>query len=457
MVKTVVVGGTTSGVGKTTVAAGLVAALARRGYKVQAFKVGPDYIDPTYLSLASGSPGSNLDAWLLPSEAVLELFHRAAATADVAIVEGVMGLFDGHSPDDDTGSTAEVAKLLNAPVLLVADTSKVGRSLAATVMGFKAFDPSLNITGVILNGISGESHLSFVKCPVESATRLPVVGYLPHRDELRLPERHLGLIPAMEEGVSTDLLEILAHQIEQTVDLDRLLGQAQEVSGPLSSGSRLFPGEGHQCDTRIAVAQDRAFSFYYQDSLDLLEAWGAEIVPFDTLTDDRLPNDVSGVYIGGGFPEVFAEELASNEPVKESLRRAAARGMPVYAECGGLMYLGERLTDFEGNDHPMVGLVEACSAMTRSHLSLGYRTVEALSDGPMLKKEERVRGHEFHWSVLSREPDASCAVYGVTDQGGRLEGFRTGSVLASYLHVHMGSGPHLAPNFVKTCSRWAGR
>ena len=454
MVKAIVIGGTTSGVGKTTIAVGLTAALKRRGMKVQTFKVGPDYIDPSHLSSASGAPCRNLDTWLLPKDAVVELFHRATAGADVAIIEGVMGLFDGHSPDNDVGSTAELAKLLNAPVALVADASKVARSIAATVLGFKMFDPKLTISGVILNGVSGEGHLRFVKSPVEEASHIPVFGYMSIQDDLKMPERHLGLVPTSEKGISKEFLAKLSNAIEQTIDVDQLLRSATVISAPSDTNSKLFPQEDTRNRIRIAIAHDKAFSFYYEDGLDLLSAWGAELVPFSPLEDTTLPNGVAGVYIGGGFPEMFAKELSDNEPMKASLRAAAMRDIPIYAECGGLMYLGNRLTDFEGGEYIMAGLVPSSSLMSRSHLSIGYRTLEALSDGPLLKKGEAVRGHEFHWSTLDTEPSNEHAAYVVQEHSGRLEGFRSGSVLASYIHLHMGSRADLASNFVDACRKW---
>ncbi len=455
--RAIVLGGTSSGVGKTTVAAGVAAALRRRGYRAQTFKVGPDYIDPGYLAAASGLPCRNLDTWMLPRDAALELFLRASHGKDFAIIEGVMGLFDGHSPEGEAGSTAEVAKLLGAPVVLVADASKVGRSIAATVAGFRAFDPALDVAGVVLTGIAGEGHLAHARGPIQQAAGLPVLGYLPHREELRLPERHLGLVPTAEGKLDAEFLDRLAHQVEQTIDLDGLLRLARPVAIAPPQGPSLFPAAPVPRGAAIAVALDAAFNFYYQDSLDLLVAWGAEMVPFSPLADSRLPPGVAGVYMGGGFPELFAEGLASNQAMKEALRQAAASGMPIYGECGGLMYLGQRLTDSEGRAHDMVGLVPACSSMGQARLTLGYRTVRALSDGPLLRRGEAVRGHEFHWSVLADGPAGQQAAYAVLDQPGRLEGFRAGNVLASYIHLHLGARPGLASAFVQSCQRWARR
>ncbi len=454
MTPTIVVAGVRSGVGKTTIATGIMGALARRGYAVQPFKAGPDYIDPSYHQLACGVPSRNLDTWLLPRPTVLELYGKAAARRQISVVEGVMGLFDGHSSLDEEGSTAQLAKLLGAPVLLVADAAKVARSVAAEVLGYQQFDPGLNLAGVILNGVGSPAHLEFCQPQIEATTGLPVLGYLPRRAEFEQPERHLGLIPTVEGTVARQWYDALIAQIEETVDVGRIADLARQCASPSPSpdAPRVYPPEPRPKRAVIAVAQDKAFNFYYQDSLDLLEAWGAELVPFSPMEDARLPGGVGGVYLGGGFPELFAAELSANRPMLESLRQAAERGVPVYGECGGLMYLGRSLTGFDGVAYPMAGLVPAVSAMSQSRLSLGYREVEACSDGPLLASGRRVRGHEFHWSTLERPPQVDESVYRVVNQGGRPDGFRAGRVWASYVHVHLGSAPELAPRFVATCA-----
>ncbi len=453
MTPTVVVAGVRSGVGKTTIATGIMGALTRRGYAVQPFKAGPDYIDPSYHKSACGVPSRNLDTWLLPHPTALELYGKAAARRDMAVVEGVMGLFDGHSSLDEEGSTAQLAKLLGAPVLLVADASKVARSVAAEVLGYQQFDPALRLAGVILNGVGGPGHLEFCRPQIEATTGLPVLGYLPTRPEFAQPERHLGLIPTVEGTVARQWYDALIAQVEETIDVGRIAELARQCAAPPQPDAPLvYPPEPQPKHAVIALAQDKAFNFYYQDSLDLLEAWGAEIAPFSPLEDASLPEGAGGVYLGGGFPEMFAAELSANRPMLDSLRRAAARGVPVYAECGGLMYLGRSLTGFDGAAHPMAGLIPAASAMSQSRLSLGYREVEARADGPLLAAGRRVRGHEFHWSTLERGPDAAESVYRVVNQGGRADGFRAGSVWATYVHVHLGSSPGLAPRFVETCA-----
>ncbi len=448
---TIVLAGTRSGVGKTTIATGVMGALSRRGLRVQPFKCGPDYIDPSYHKMACGMPSRNIDTWLLPHNTALELFGRAAQSSEVAVVEGVMGLYDGHANLTEQGSTAEAAKLLRAPVVLIANAAGVARSVAAEVLGFQQFDPSVNIAGIILNGVGSARHLEFCKPPIEEVTKLPVLGYMPRREDLRLPERHLGLIPTIEGAVVEEWFNKLTAQVEQTIDLDRLLNIARQAKTP-SIAPSAFPAAPQPIKTRIAVAQDKAFNFYYQDSLDLLEAWGAEIAPFSPLEDDALPEDIGGVYIGGGFPEIFARELAANEDMKRSIRNAYTAGQKIYAECGGLMYLGESLTDFDGKAHRMVGLIPAKSSMSKGRLTLGYREVEALVDGALLAKGERVRGHEFHWSVADSPASPEQAAYAVRNQNGRIEGFRKGNLWASYIHIHMGSRPGMAGRFVRECA-----
>ena len=466
MAPALVIAGVRSGVGKTTIATGIMGALTRRGMSVQPFKAGPDYIDPSYHALACGVPSRNLDSWLLPHSTVLELFQRAAGRREISVVEGVMGVFDGHSSLSEDGSTAQLAKLIKAPVVLVADASKVARSVAAEVLGYQQFDPDLNLAGVILNGVGGPRHLDFCKPQIEATTGLPVLGYLPRRDELVQPERHLGLIPTVEGTVARLWYDTLIQQVEETIDLDQILsiasGSGASGSGASGSGAsgagvtetapEAFPLIAEPKRAIIAVAQDQAFSFYYQDSLDLLEAWGAELVPFSPLEDSELPRGAGGIYLGGGFPEMFAGELSDNKPMQAAIRDAVKRNVPVYAECGGLMYLGRSLADLEGKEHPMVGVIPAVSRMSDKRLTLGYRELEASSNGPLLRKGQKVRGHEFHWSTLDQPPTPEQSVYRVVSQDNRAEGFQVGSVWASYIHVHLGSHPSLPRRFVDTCA-----
>ncbi|MDP2731173.1 MAG: cobyrinate a,c-diamide synthase [Dehalococcoidales bacterium] len=453
--KAIVIGGTVSGVGKTTIATALMGALSRRKLKVQPFKTGPDYIDPTYHTWATGVISRNLDTWMLSHSAVAELFTRAMRGKDIAVIEGVMGLYDGRSSQSEEASTAELAKLLGAPVLLVVDCRKGARSIAAVVEGYKVFDPGLNLAGVILNGIGSETHLNFCREAIEYYTGVKVAGYLPRRDDLVLPERHLGLIPAVEGPANQEFLERLIAQCETTIDIPEILRISEQVKPP-ETKPELFPQVKETPAVSIAVARDKAFSFYYQDSLDLLEARGAEIIPFSPLEDPGLPEGVSGIYIGGGFPEIYAEQLAANTAMKDSIKEAAKRGMPVYAECGGLMYLGKSIQDLEGKEHSMIGALPLSTRIDKPRLSLGYRTVQALADGPVLRRGEIARGHEFHWSVLHGDTGTPNA-YRITDRGGCLEGYKQGNLLASYIHFHLGALPSMAPRLVDCCYRFHSR
>ncbi|MCH8054855.1 MAG: cobyrinate a,c-diamide synthase [Deltaproteobacteria bacterium] len=447
-----VVAGTHSGVGKTTVAIGIMAALCRRGYKVQPFKVGPDYIDPSYHQAACGLSSRNLDSWLLEQAVIVELFHRAMKGKDIAVVEGVMGLYDGFRGEDEQGSTAQVAKLLGLPVILVVDASAAARSVGATVLGFKNFDPQLNLVGGVLNGIAGEKHLEFIKPSLEKVG-VPLLGYLPRRHDFVLPERHLGLIPTMEGKIALEFFDRLTEQVERSIDLNGVVRLSELVHLSVQKAPLVFTDAPVPKKVAIAVALDKAFNFYYADSLDLLEEWGAEIVPFSLLEDSELPAGVGGLYIGGGFPELYARELSENSSMLRSIREAAQRGLPIYGECGGLMVLGESIEDSQGNKHPMARVLSCRSSMKGTRLTLGYRTVCALGDNPLMSGGEKVRGHEFHLSVLEGEPQGPAA-YQVLDQTGRKEGFRVKNTLASYIHLHMGSKRSLAPAFVDFCARW---
>jgi len=448
--KAILIAGTASGVGKTSIATGLMGALRCSGLKVQPFKAGPDYIDPGYHSSATGKVSRNLDTWMLSANSVLELFNRAARGSDIAVIEGVMGLYDGRTATNDEGSTAELAKLLKVPVLLVVDSRKGARSLAAIVKGYRDFDPGVNLAGVILNGIGSDRHLDLCKEAIEHYTGLPVIGHLPRRPDLALPERHLGLVPTAERPPGDEFMESLISQCRSTLDITAILRISGQAAVPQIEPS-LFPSTKMSGITKIGVARDRAFSFYYKDSLDLLEEWGAGIVNFSPLSDLKVPDGVSGLYIGGGFPEIYAAELASNTAMIGSIRAVAQSGMPIYAECGGLMYLCESMLDLEGVEHRMANIIPVKVRIDRPRLSLGYLTVRALEDSALLLQGETVRGHEFHWSVLCEGGNSNA--YEVVGTG-RREGFHIGNTLASYIHLHMAAAPGMAQRFIESCRSW---
>ncbi|HWO94282.1 MAG TPA: cobyrinate a,c-diamide synthase [Dehalococcoidia bacterium] len=447
-----VVAGTTSGVGKTTITSGLISALRARGCRVQPFKAGPDYIDPSYHARAAGRACRTLDSWMLPHDVLRALFAHASRDADIAVVEGVMGLFDGRSGEGEAGSTAEIAKLLGLPVILVVDAAKVARSVAAQVLGYRQFDADVRIAGVILNNVAGPGHSALCAEPIVAATGIPVLGALPRSDELRLPERHLGLIPTVEGRTAGGFFEAARAMVEEHVDLTALeaIAASAVLRAPVVGWEALHRPASKPERVRLAVAQDEAFSFIYPENLELLQAAGADIVPFSPLRETQLPHDASGVYLGGGFPELYAEALAANEPMLRSVRDAARMGLPIYAECGGLMYLGEALVDQAGRSHRMAGVVPVRSSMERTRLTLGYRTVRARADGPLLPAGRSVRGHEFHWSELDAPVPAATAAYQVVETGA-LEGYAKDNICASYIHLHFAADLSIAPRFVEAC------
>lgn len=452
-----VIAGTSSGVGKTTITMGLIAALKERGLRVQPFKCGPDYIDPSYLTLAAGLPCHNLDSWILPAESVLELFAHGSGESNMAVVEGVMGLYDGRIGLGSAGSTAEIAKILGAPVILVADVARMSESAAAIALGYRQLDPGVNIIGIILNRIGSASHLRSVKEAVEKKADMPVLGYLPKKASISLPERHLGLVPAAEKGELAEYLGMVREQIEATVDVPRIIRLAGEAKAlPLLGERRLFPRKRKPVCTSIAVARDEAFNFYYQSNLDILAAWGAKISYFSPMHDIGLPSDTHGVYIGGGFPETYAAQLEANVSMKGALVAAADEGMPIYAECGGLMYLSAGIVDFDSNRYVMVGLVPGWAAMQDQRVRMGYAEAETLRDSILAGRGKKLRGHLFHWSKMPAPGEH--AAYKIFAPEEQLEGFIGGqkaNILASYFHLHFGTDPSLARQFVASCAEWA--
>lgn len=444
---TIVVGAAQSGAGKTTATMALIAGLRNRGLTVQPFKVGPDYLDPSLLSWVAGRPCRNLDSWMVPGQHLLELFHRACRGADVAVVEGVMGLFDGRSGADDEASTADIARLLQAPILLLVDAARASRTVGAVALGLSRADARLNVAGAILNRIASDRHLEACAQGLQDVG-VPCAGHMRRAAELALPERYLGLISASEAEPQPGLrpaLDVAA----STLDLDLVL-RAAGTAAPPDCQASLFPEQPMGVRARIGVALDRAFHFYYRDSLDLLEAWGAELVPFSPLEDGCVP-DAGGVYLGGGYPELFAEELAGNTSMLASLRRASAEGRVVYAECGGAMYASSGIEDAQGQRHEMAGLWPVWVSLKTRKLAVGYRRVRACPPGFLAGLE--LPAHEFHYSQLTQTNGQEQPAWLVLDQAGRREGYSSAGVIASYIHVHLGSRPGLAAGFVEACAR----
>ncbi|MDP9399139.1 MAG: cobyrinate a,c-diamide synthase [Actinomycetota bacterium] len=436
-----VVAAPASGAGKTTVATGLMAALRDRGLTVSPHKVGPDYIDPGYHALATGRAGRNLDAFLCGPERIAPLFLHGAAGADVAVVEGVMGLYDGASGHGELASTAHVATLLDAPVLLVVDASGQGRSVAALVHGFCTYDPRVRIGGVLLNRVGSTRHEAILREAL-APLGVPVLGALPRDAAVATPSRHLGLVPAAERATAAvETVQRLGALVDATVDLDAVLALARSAP-PLTArawDAASAAGEAGRAGTRpvVAVAAGAAFTFSYAETAELLTAAGADVAPVDPLRDEQLPEGTRAFVVGGGFPEVYAAELSTNRPLRAAVAELAVRGAPIAAECAGLLYLARTL-----DGSPMCGVLDAEASMT-PRLTLGYREAVAAADSPLAAAGQRVRGHEFHRTEVSAS--TSPAAWRI---GRRDEGFAQGNVHASYLHLHWAGQPEVARRFV---------
>ncbi|MFC8144648.1 cobyrinate a,c-diamide synthase [Streptomyces paradoxus] len=476
-----VIAAPSSGSGKTTVATGLMAAFAARGLAVSPHKVGPDYIDPGYHALATGRAGRNLDAYLCGPELVGPLFLHGAQGCDIAVVEGVMGLYDGAAGEGELASTAHVAKLLRAPVVLVVDASSQSRSVAALVHGFASWDPEVRVGGVILNKVASDRHEELLREALEQAG-VPVLGVLRRAPQVDTPSRHLGLVPVAERhAAAVEAVAAMVAQVSEGCDLDALAGLARSAGAlpgaawdaaeavsspppplpfPSSRGSApSTPAEGSAPRTPdrperprprtpdrlvVAVAGGEAFTFSYAETTELLTAAGAEVVTFDPLRDEELPDGTAGLVIGGGFPEVYASELSANEPLRKAVAELAGSGAPVAAECAGLLYLCRELDGL-----PMCGVLDARARMTE-RLTLGYRDAVAVGDSVLAAAGTRMRGHEFHRTAVEPGSGAEPA-WGVRGPRPRVEGFVQRGVHASYLHTHWASEPGVARRFVERC------
>ena len=443
-----VIAGERSGVGKTTVTLTLLAYLCRRNLNVQSFKVGPDYIDPMFHQHITGRPCRNLDPVLTSEAYVQQCFARHTQEVNYAIVEGVMGLFDGATGTDSFASTSHIAQLLELPVLLVIDCSRLSRSVAAIAHGYRSFDPRVRLAGLVLNRVGSDRHLELLKDALEPL-QIPIIGVLRRQDNITIPDRHLGLVPTAEITHLDALIDRLATLGDTCFDWEHLLPILKSHCFP-SSPSSPAPLQESSPRLRVAVARDRAFSFYYPDNLELL-ALGAELVFWSPLSDPGLPEGVQGLYFGGGFPEVFAQHLAENRLARAGVLEAIKAGMPTYAECGGLMYLCEQIVDFDGQSWPMVGAIPTTSVMD-SRLTLGYRQATTLQDTPLLSAGAVVWGHEFHRSRLSEMPTSPLfQTRGYNLQTATSEGWRLHNVHASYIHLHFGGHSEIPGRFLQHC------
>lgn len=444
----IVIAGTGSGVGKTTLTIGLMAALKKRGLVVQGFKCGPDYIDPSYHTAVTGRVSRNLDSWMLMKDRVLDIFHHGTKGADISVIEGVMGFYDGKNPETNEGSTAEISMITQSPVLLVVNCASMARSAAAIVKGFQLFAEGSNIVGVIANKVGSEGHYQLVKKAIEQECGIPVIGYLKRELDIEIPERHLGLIPSLKRGELDGFFEQLGSLVSETIDIDRLLEIS--MANPLNVENDSLFNEQKDPIVKIAVAKDAAFNFYYPENLEMLESKGAEITYFSPLANEEVPQDADGLYIGGGFPEEFADTLAHNEHVKASVKQAIESGMPTLAECGGFMYLTESIETIDNNKFEMVGVIPGAVQMQTRLAALGYREITGQNSNFLLDNL-KAKGHEFHYSTYKPTEEPTFAYETKGMRGVKKEGYLTHNLVAGYTHFHFASCPEMVDNWINKC------
>jgi cobyrinic acid a,c-diamide synthase len=434
-----IIAGTTSGVGKTTISLAIMQALKnKKGLLVQPFKIGPDFIDPSYHKIITGKESRTLDAWFMRKDGIISTVEDATKDVDIGIVEGVMGLFDGMSGRNDFASTAYVAKILNAPVILVVDAAKAARSIAAMIFGYLNFDKKLRIIGIILNNVSGPKHEKYLIEACRNSLNVPILGIVRRDNDLKMDERHLGLIPSDElEPSKRNKVVRLANKVSEEIYYDKILSliklRKSKLTKPINDGSKVPKL------VKIAVALDNSFNFYYNENLNVLRNLGAEITYFSPISDNCIPDGISGIVLGGGFPEVMADKLNSNQSMLKSIKKAGEQGIPIYGECGGLMYLTKSITGYKNSKKHfrMVGLVDARTKMT-GRLTLNYTNADMNST--TFGNIENMRGHEFHYSQIEDLSSDSKFVYsmkrGIGIDGGKHDGILTHNSIASYMHLH---------------------
>jgi len=450
-----VIAGTHSGCGKTSVSLGLMAALSRRGMRVQPFKCGPDFIDPGHHALACARdgkpvPSHNLDGWMLDEATNVDIFHRYAAEADIAVAEGVMGLFDGISGTTDDGSTAQMAKILDLPVILVVDARSMARSAAALVSGYANFDPDVTIAGIIFNRVGSPNHRDILMEAMSVFPEIPVLGCMGRDENISTPSRHLGLVTAEGNEPDMDRYQRLADWVEQGLDLDTFMNALPEIEA-----TPPFEPVPQMGTVTIGVARDEAFCFYYEENLRLLREAGARLVEFSPINDPRLPDNIDGLYLGGGYPELFAFELGQNNKLRREIKAFCESGKPVYAECGGFMYLMSDIITDRGR-YAMAGVYPFRAEMGQRFRALGYREVTTKNATMIGPTGISARGHEFHYSSIQQDADLSntTTVYAMSGRKGFIdapEGFINGNTLGSYVHLHFASCPEIPAAFIQAC------
>ena len=447
--------GTQSGVGKTTISTGIMGALKKRGRSVKPFKVGPDYIDPQFHRYITQNPSRNLDAHLLEEDIIKDLFHKNLIPEDIAVVEGVMGLYDGMGTQKDEGSSAHISKILNLPVILVINGGGMSSSAAAMVLGYKNYDPEVDIVGVIINNLSGQSHYELLKEAIERDTGISCVGYLKKNTDIKLESRHLGLIPCGEVPVLDKKIQEIVEMVEETIDIDKLIQLSRNIEikeipdkTPISPDKRI----------KIAYAYDDAFNFYYEDNLDLLKDLGCDLIPFSPLKDKSLPKDINGIYIGGGFPEVFGKELEKNHEIRGAILEKAKSGLPIYAECGGFMYLTKDIQDIEGHTYSMVGVFDGRGKMTKRLQNFGYCQIETQENSRFFKEKLTIKSHEFHRSMVEIE-DADYIYQVYKKRNGKVIktwgcGIEKHNTLGAFPHIHFYSNLEFVKGFIDRCREY---
>lgn len=450
MIPRVVIAGVTSSVGKTSISIAVMKALKEKGYTVQGFKVGPDYIDPSYHTSVTNRQSRNLDPWLMGEDGLLQSFHEASKETDFAVIEGVMGLFDGLSGKNNFASTAHIAKLLKSPVILVIDASKAARSVAAVALGFIKFDPSIKIVGVILNNIAGDKHAKYCIDALKQV-KIPVLGIIKRNKDIQLQERHLGLVPTSERKELNDKVMAVANYMKEQIDIDKIVSITRKAPKLKIRTNSVYK----RINATIAVALDESFNFYYADNLDILRSLGAELKFFSPVSDKTIP-DADGLYIGGGFPEVLADKLEKNSDMLNAVRKVAIDGMPIYAECGGLMYLTRSITEFDGNKHKMVNLFDIDTIMDKK-LTLNYTEAKVVNSCILANAGKTIHGHEFHYSRVDDTPTDAIFAYQLKKGkgvNGSNDGFIVYNTLASYMHIHF-ANRKLAENLLVACKKYS--
>ncbi|MDQ2086965.1 cobyrinate a,c-diamide synthase [Herbivorax sp. ANBcel31] len=458
-IKSIMIAGTNSGCGKTTISIGIMAALCNMGIDVQPFKVGPDYIDPKFHKFITGKHSENLDSWLLEEEALLYIYKKNAKKAQMSVIEGVMGLYDGFGGNTKEGSTAHVSRIIKAPVILVVNGRGASLSIVPIIKGFIDFDRDVDIKGVIINNVNSDTHYNLLKSDIEKYTGIHVLGYIPKDASYSLEQRHLGLVPQMEIKDIKTRVEKLASQVKKTIDIELLLKIAGESNISCSYETDFLLDKKFQ-KIKIAVANDRAFNFYYRENIEILKKMGAEIIYFSPIEDGNLPEDVDGLYIGGGYPEIFAGELEENKCMRYSIKDYILKGLPAYAECGGLMYMAKSLVASNDKEFEMAGVIPKNCEMIGKLKRFGYVNIEVLKDNVLSSSGDKIRAHEFHYSALNLS-SSTDACYKVIKNRYNMEpvfwecGYRVKNLLAAYQHIHFLSNLDFAFKFIKSCTSYS--